>query len=93
LTTSPAHSDLLPLDMPKLEHPNEAGKWTRLEAVGSAALWRRDRSDPFPVTQFYLLAPPRQAEVLYDEVRARARFAVLTDGDANQAAQAIVSAM
>lgn len=72
--------------MPKLDHPNEPGKWTRLEAVGSAALWRRDRSDPFPVTQFYLLAPPRQTEVLYDEARARAQFADVSGKDANQAA-------
>jgi hypothetical protein len=72
--------------MPKLDHPNEPGKWTRLDAAGSAALWRRERSDPFPVTQFYVLAPPRQAEVLYDEARARAQFHALSSSDANQAA-------
>lgn len=58
-------------------HPNEPGKWTRLEADAGVALWRRDRSDPVPVTLFYVLAPPGQAEILYDEARARALFATL----------------
>lgn len=72
--------------MIKLDHPNEPGKWTRLETVTGAALWRRDRSDPFPVVQFYLLAPPRQTEVLYDEAVARSRFETLSGKDENQAA-------
>lgn len=58
-------------------HPNESGKWTRLEADAGVALWRRDRSDPVPVTLFYVLAPPRQAEILYDEAKARGLFATL----------------
>lgn len=72
--------------MPNLDHPNEPGKWTRLETVPGAALWRRERSDPFPVIQFYVLAPPRQMEVLYDETRARAQLDALAPRDANQAA-------
>ncbi|AQR62063.1 hypothetical protein BZG35_10720 [Brevundimonas sp. LM2] len=70
----------------KLDHPNEPGKWSRLDAADGLALWRRDRSDPFPVTQFYLLAPPRQTEVLYDETQARARFAALSAPEATRAA-------
>jgi len=72
--------------MTRLDHPNETGKWTRLETLGGAALWKRERSDPFPVVQFYLLAPPRQTEVLYDEARARAQLAALGSRDASQAA-------
>lgn len=34
-----------------------------------------------PVTLFYVLAPPRQAEILYDETKARALFASLTAPD------------
>lgn len=64
-------------------HPNEPGKWTRLESGEAVALWRRDRSDPMPVTLFYVLAPPRQAEILYDETKARALFASLTAPDAS----------
>ncbi len=60
-----------------IDHPNEAGKWTRLEAASDCVLWRRDRADPFPVTQFYLLAPPRQAEIFYRETEARDRFQTL----------------
>ncbi|MEN5364412.1 hypothetical protein [Brevundimonas intermedia] len=73
--------------MPKpIDHPNDSGKWTLLETKSSAALWRRERSDPVPVTQFYLLAPPRQAQVLYDEARARQEFAILASDDRIQAA-------
>lgn len=61
----------------RLNHPNEPGKWTLLESAQGAALWRRDRSDPFPVSQFYLIAPPRQAELVYGENAARSRFADL----------------
>lgn len=60
-----------------IEHPKEPGKWTRLDAQSAGSLWRRERADPFPVTQFYLLAPPRQAEIFYDEAAARARFEAL----------------
>lgn len=73
--------------MSKPDHPNEPGRWTRLEAVEGVALWQRERSDPFPVVQFYLVAPPRQTEVLYDETLSRARFASLTSKDANEAAE------
>lgn len=72
--------------MANLDHPNEPGRWTRLEAAGGATLWRRDRSDPFPVTMFYVVAPPRQTEVLYDEPRARAQFDALSPRQENQAA-------
>lgn len=75
-----------PRDMTKMDHPNESGKWTRLETAGNTVLWRRDRSDPFPVTQFYLVAPPRQTEVLYDEARARAQFSALSGSDTAAAA-------
>ena len=70
----------------RLDHPNEPGKWTLLDRVETAALWRRDRVDPVPVSLYYVLAPPRQAEVLYDEAKARAQFAALSPRDANQAA-------
>ena len=69
-----------------IAHPNEPGKWTLLERQGAIALWRRERSDPFPVTQFYLLAPPRQAEVLYDEALAGAELLTLAPKDDDQAA-------
>lgn len=69
-------------------HPNEPGKWTRLEGVDGVALWRRDRSDPVPVTLFYVIAPPRQAEVLYDEARARTLFTRLAQTVSNPVAAA-----
>ena len=73
--------------MPKrLDHPNEPGQWTLLERTGVASLWRRDRSDPFPVSLYYLIAPPRQTEVLYGEAKARAQFSDWSASDANQAA-------
>lgn len=72
--------------MTRLDHPNEPGKWTRLVAGDGRALWRRDRADPFPVVQFYLLAPPRQAEVLYDEAAARTRYDALASTAANPSA-------
>lgn len=55
-------------------HPNEPGQWTLLETRPGAALWKRDRLDPLPVTMFYILNPPAQAELFYDEARARERF-------------------
>ena len=73
-------------EMQHLGHPNEPGKWTRLDTTEAAALWQRDRSDPFPVTMFYVVALPRQTEVLYDELNARARFSSVTSGDKDQAA-------
>lgn len=60
-----------------LDHPNEPGKWVLLARASEVALWRRDRSDPYPVSLFYLIAPPRQAEVTYNEEAARQRFAEL----------------
>lgn len=73
------------MDKP-INHPNEPGKWTLIERRRAVALWRRERSDPFPVTQFYLLAPPRQTEVLYDEALARSRLLALAPNDETQAA-------
>jgi len=70
----------------RIDHPNEPGKWTLLEQANAVALWRRDRSDPFPVSLFYLLSPPRQAEVLYDEARAHAMFSALSAGEQGEAA-------
>ena len=58
-------------------HPNEPGRWTLLESLAGRSLWRRDRADPMPVAMFYLLNPPAQAELIYDEARARDRFAAL----------------
>lgn len=55
-------------------HPNDAGTWTRLEGQPGIALWRRERQAPAPVVMYYVVAPPRQSEILYDETRARARF-------------------
>jgi len=66
----------------RLDHPNEPGKWTQLEGGDSAALWRRDRMDPVPVSLFYVLAPPRQAEVFYDEALARVQFSRLSPSQA-----------
>lgn len=64
----------------RLDHPNEPGRWTQLERSERASLWRRDRADPFPVSQFYLIAPPSQAELVYDETQARERYARLVAG-------------
>ncbi len=72
--------------MTRPDHPNEPGKWTRLAAEGGRALWRRERADPYPVVQFYLLAPPHQTEVFYDEVSARTRYDALASTAANQSA-------
>lgn len=55
-------------------HPNEPGQWTLLESRGGCSLWKRERLDPLPVTMFYVLNPPAQAELFYDEARARLRF-------------------
>jgi hypothetical protein len=65
------------------DHPNEPGRWSRLDQAGATTLWRRVRDDPFPVTQYYLVAAGRQAEVLYDEDRARERLAALAPARAD----------
>lgn len=56
------------------DHPNDAGTWTRLEGRDRFALWRRERQSLAPVTMYYVVAPPRQSEILYDEAKARGRF-------------------
>ena len=56
------------------DHPNDAGTWMRLEGRDGFALWRRERQALAPVTMYYVVAPPRQSEILYDEAKARARF-------------------
>lgn len=66
--------------MAKLLHPNEPGKWTLLAQKGQRALWRRDRSDPVPVTIYWLDDSPRQPELFYEEAVARQRLEAL-DGD------------
>ncbi|HYC96817.1 hypothetical protein [Brevundimonas sp.] len=55
-------------------HPNDAGTWTRLEGVEGFALWRREPRTFAPVMMYYVVAPPRQTEIMYDEAKARARF-------------------
>lgn len=59
-------------------HPNEDGTWTRLEGVGGVALWQRERTTLAPVTMYYVIAPPRQTEILYDLAKARDRYEVLS---------------
>lgn len=61
-------------------HPNEPGRWSLLDASGKVALWRRERSDPFPVTIYYILAPTAPTEALHSENAARDRFAALAIG-------------
>jgi len=56
------------------DHPNDAGTWARLEGREAFALWRRERHALAPVTMYYVIAPPRQSEIFYDEAKARARF-------------------
>ena len=56
------------------DHPNDAGTWTRLEGREGFALWRRERLTLAPVTMYYVIAPPRQSEILDDEAKARLRF-------------------
>ncbi len=68
------------------DHPNDAGTWTRLEGREGFALWRRQRQAFAPVTMYYVVAPPRQTEILYDEHKARSRFnelASISCGDAD----------
>ncbi|QYC11472.1 hypothetical protein [Brevundimonas nasdae] len=59
------------------DHPNDDGAWTRLEGREGAALWRRERMTFAPVTMYYVIVPPRQSEIFYDEDKARARYAAL----------------
>lgn len=61
--------------MPRPAPPNEPGSWTLLDSTETAALWKRVRQDPAPVTQFYVIAPTRQHELYYDENSARQAFA------------------
>ncbi|HRJ63435.1 hypothetical protein [Brevundimonas sp. UBA2416] len=61
-----------------LQPPNEPGRWTLLEHLGATALWRRDRTDPVPVTMFYPLNPPLQGRVVYDEAEARQLYSQMT---------------
>ena len=56
------------------DHPNDDGAWTRLEGRDGFALWRRQRVTFAPVTMYYVVAPPRQNEIIYDEDKARARY-------------------
>ncbi len=67
-------------------HPNDAGTWTRLEGLERFALWRRERRSLPPVTMYYVVAPPRQNEILYDEAKARARFAEVSGFSGGDAA-------
>lgn len=60
--------------MSKPDHPNEPGRWTLLESGPDRSLWRRDRDDPYPVAMFYIIAPPAQTQVVYEEDRARSLF-------------------
>lgn len=55
-------------------HPNEEGIWTRLEGADGVALWQRERTTFAPVTMYYVIAPPRQSEILYDLEKARERY-------------------
>lgn len=59
-------------------HPNDTGTWARLEGRPGFALWRRERQELAPVTMYYVVAPPRQSEIFYDEAKARALFNELT---------------
>lgn len=61
-------------------HPHEDGAWTRLEGADGVALWQRDRTTPAPVTMYYVIAPPRQTEILYDPAKARERYESLAAG-------------
>nr|WP_314434222.1 hypothetical protein [uncultured Brevundimonas sp.] len=61
------------------DHPNDDGSWARLEGREGFALWRRQRVTFAPITMFYVVAPPRQSEILYDEEKARARYEQLIE--------------
>lgn len=81
--TPPGRSDIInhgstplttEIDMAIPPHPHDAGAWSRLEGCEGFALWRRERRLLAPVTMYYVVAPPRQSEILYDEAKARARY-------------------
>lgn len=72
--------------MTRPEHPNEPGKWTLIDRRGDRVLWKRERSDPVPVTVFYVIDLPRQPLILYDEVTARNQLEAL-EAVAGQAGQ------
>ncbi len=57
-------------------HPNGEGRWTRLENTDDVTLWKREHPS-IPVTQFYVVAPSRQHEIVYGEAKARDRFEIL----------------
>ena len=59
------------------DHPNEDGRWTRLQNSNDVTLWKRERETP-PVTQFYIIAPARQHEIVYDETKAVQRSNTLS---------------
>lgn len=61
-------------------HPNEDGNWTRLEGADGSALWQRERTTFAPVTMYYVIAPPRQSEILYDLEKARERYEFFAAG-------------
>ncbi len=61
-------------------HPNEEGVWTRLEGCEGFALWQRERTTFAPVTMYYVIAPPRQSEILYDLEKARERYEFFATG-------------
>lgn len=63
--------------MARPEHPNEPGKWTLIDRRGERLLWKRERSDPVPVTVFYVVDLPRQSLILYDEAAARSQLEAL----------------
>lgn len=58
-------------------HPNDAGAWARMEGREGFALWRRERLTFAPVTMYYVIAPPQQSEIFYDEAKARSRYEAL----------------
>lgn len=74
--------------MGRLDHPNDAGRWSRLAEGGVAALWKREHTAFPPLTQYYVIAPPRQHQIFYREPDARRVFddlLRLTAGPTNEA--------
>lgn len=57
-----------------IDHPNDAGRWTCIEAGVTAALWKREHLSFPPLVQFYVVNPPLQHEILYEEEKARRVF-------------------
>ena len=60
--------------MGRLDHPNDAGRWSRLAESDVAALWKREHTAFPPLTQFYVISPPRQHQIFYREPDARRAF-------------------